>query len=378
MQEEYFGYGSIEKLSDILDRYNSKNIFLVTGKKSFSLSGSKEKLLPILRDRSYTHFNSFSANPSINEIYTGISIFKKKNYDLVITIGGGSAIDIGKAINVLAFQNDLPELVIKGKKRLKSQGLPLIAIPLTSGTGSEATGYSTIYINKTKYSLSDRNLIVPSVSIIDPSLTESMPKYLTAVTGLDALCQGIESYWSINSTEKSRKYANESVKLAYNSIERAVNCPDKDSRMKMARAANLSGKAINISKTTACHSISYPITSYFNVPHGHAVALTMPEIIEFNYNINKKDCNDKRGVDFVKKRLDEIIILLDSSDEKEAKYKINKLMLKIGVETKLNKLNISKKNAEIILKKGFKADRMSNNPRKIERKNLEEILKRIL
>ncbi|KYK28106.1 hypothetical protein AYK20_01720 [Thermoplasmatales archaeon SG8-52-1] len=378
MQEEYFGYGSIEKLRDILDRYNSKNIFLVTGKNSFSLSGSKDKLLPILRDKSYTHFNSFSINPSINDIANGISIFKKKNYDLVIAIGGGSVIDVGKAINVLSFQNGSCELFIKGKKSLKFKGLPLIAIPITSGTGSEATGYSTIYINKIKYSLSDKKLILPTISIIDPSLTESMSKYLTAITGLDALCQGIESYWSINSTDESRIYAEKSIKLAYNSIEKAVNNPDKDSRMKMAKAANLSGKAINISKTTACHSISYPITSYFNVPHGHAVALTMPEIIEFNYNIDNKSCNDKRGVEFVKKILDEIIILLNCSDEKEAKNKVEELLIKIGVETKLNKLKISEKNIELILKKGFKKDRMNNNPRKIKRKDLKEILLRIL
>ena len=130
---------------------------------------------------------------------------------------------------VLAFQNAAPELYIQEKKKLEIQGLPLIAIPITSGTGSESTRYSTIYIDKKKFSLQSEIFILPTAAIIDPLLSESMPKNLTAVTGLDALCQGIESIWSVNSTETSIKYAKEAVKLSFNTIEKAVNNPDKDS-----------------------------------------------------------------------------------------------------------------------------------------------------
>ena len=378
MQQEFFGYGSIEKLKDILNKYDPKNIFLISGKKSFKLSGAEEKILSIIKNYNYTHFNSFSSNPNLEDIKQGISLFKQNSHDLTITVGGGSAIDIGKTINALAFQKNDPELYVQNKKSLKIKGMPLIAIPITSGTGSESTHFATIYINKIKYSLSSEEIILPTIAIIDPSLTESMPKYLTAVTGLDALCQGIESIWAIKSTKESIKYGKEAVKLAYNTIEKAVKNPDKNSRIKMAKAANLSGKAINISKTTASHSISYPITSHFNVAHGQAVAITMPEMIQYNYDTSEKDCNDPRGIDFVKKRLSEIIRLTNSSNQIEAKKNFKNLMKKIDIETKLNRLNIDEKGIELILKEGFTPNRMNNNPRKMKRENLEKILRKIL
>jgi len=378
MQREFFGYDSLKNLKVILDEYKSKNIFLVTGKKSFTQSGAEQKIKIIFKNTKYTQFNSFESNPTISDVKQGLILFKKVKPDLVIAIGGGSTIDIAKTINALAFNKGEPTSYITGKKKLEKQGLPLVAIPMTAGTGSEATSFATIYIDKVKYSLSHEKLILPTVSIVDPSLTESMPKYLTASAGMDALCQGIESIWSISSTKESRKYANEAVKIAFNTIEKAVNNPDKVSRLNMAKAANLSGRAINISKTTSSHSISYPITAYFGIPHGHAVALTIPEILEFNYNVKKEDCNDIRGVKFVKKRLNDIITLIESKDEIQAKDKIKKLMKKIGLETKLRRLNINKKDIELIVEKGFTANRMSNNPRKIKKEHLRSMLERIL
>jgi len=378
MQKVFFCYGSIEKIREILENRKSKNIFLVTGKRSFYLSGAQEKILDIIKGKKYTHFNSFSSNPTIDEIKKGTDLFKKNQFDIVISVGGGSAIDIAKAINVLSFQKENAEVYLKGKKELEEEGLPLIAVPLTAGTGSESTRFSTIYIDKKKYSLSSERHILPNYAVIDPSLHESMSKRLTAITGLDALTQSIESLWSVNSNNESIQYAKKSIKLSLNAIVKAVINPDRRLRVDMAKAANLSGKAINISKTTACHSISYPITSYFNIPHGHAVALTLPEIIEYNYNISSNDCIDKRGVKFVKERMSELLKLLDCRDGKEANIKIKNLMKQIGIETKLRDLNIDVKDIEIILNEGFTADRMNNNPRKINRNDLENILSELL
>ena len=148
--------------------------------------------------------------------------------------------------------------------------------------------------------------------------------------------------------------------------------------MNMAKAANLSGKAINISKTTACHSISYPITSYFGIAHGHAVAITMPEIIKFNSRVSQSNCNDRRGVDFVKKRLKEIFKLFDCENEYDTGNRFKELMKNIGVETSLTKMNINRNGVKIILEKGFTPGRMNNNPRIIYRDDLKVILEEIL
>ena len=261
---------------------------------------------------------------------------------------------------------------------MEKKGKTLIAIPTTSGTGSEVTRYATIYIDSTKYSLASEKFVIPNISIIDPSLTETLPPYLTASTGLDALCQAIESMWAVKSTEESRKLAKKAIKISIKNLENAVLKPDKNSRTKMAKASNISGKAINISRTTACHSISYPITSFFNIPHGHAVALTMPEMIVHNYNITDENCNDSRGLEFVKKIMKEIIQLLDCENEIDAKQYFKKYMQKIGIETCLSKLNINKKDIELIIKNGFTPNRMNNNPRIVTKNDLQNILEEIL
>ncbi len=376
-QQEFFGFGTIKRVGDIIKEYDAENIFLVYGKTSFSRSGAEKKIKPFLKDINYTVFDSFTANPDVEDVKQGITLFKKTNPDLVIAIGGGSVIDMAKSVNILSSQENKPEDYISGKKQLQNHGKPLIAIPTTSGTGSESTYFATLYINKMKHSLGEKKFTLPDISIVDPELTKSMPKYLTASTGLDALCQGIESMWAVESTDESRKYAKVAIENAFNNLEKAVNNPDKKSRDCMAKAAHYSGKAICISKTTACHSISYPITSFFKIPHGHAVALTIPELIMFNSKITEKDCNDKRGCDFVKKQLKEIINLIGCKDATDAREILKNLMKKINVETKLSKLNIDQKGIKLIIEKGFTPNRMNNNPRKVTKESLRKMLERI-
>ena len=374
MQKEFFGYDSLQNIQEILDEYDAEKIFLVTGKKAYTLSGAEKKIHPFLKNKTVTIFNDFSPNPHMGEVVKGIEQYKKSDPDMVIAVGGGSVLDIGKIINLLANNSDNSFDYIKRLKNLTTQGKPFVAIPTTSGTGSESTHFATVYVDKKKYSLADEKLLLPTVSIVDPSLTESMPRYLTASTGLDALCQGIESLWAVNPTEESRKYAQEAVQIAVHNIENAVNDPNKTSRLNMSKAAHLSGKAINISKTTACHSISYPITSYFGVAHGHAVALTMPQIIEFNSKVSENDCNDKRGVSYVKERLDEIINLMGCENTADAKMFFQTLMRKIGIELRLRRLNIDDDGRKLIVDKGFTPDRMDNNPRLVLKEDIQNML----
>jgi alcohol dehydrogenase class IV len=192
---------------------------------------------------------------------------------------------------------------------------------------------------------------------------------------MDALSQAIEAHWSINSNEESKKYSSEAIKLAINNLDKAVNNSSEDSRLEMSKASNLAGKAINLTKTTAPHAISYSLTSNFGVPHGHAVALTLPSILVYNSEINKKDCLDKRGVDYARKTTKEITNLLECKSEIGAKNKLTNLMRNIGLETNLRKLGIS--DLEIIIKE-INLERLKNNPRLLTESNLRGILKELL
>ncbi|HMS63837.1 MAG TPA: phosphonoacetaldehyde reductase [Ignavibacteria bacterium] len=377
IQEEYFETGSIGKLKDILLRNSARKIFLVTGKKSFEESGLKKVTEDLTSDFQIFRYSDFSENPKAEDVEKGIELFRNSGCDTIVAAGGGSVIDTGKLINILSAQSESPENYITGKSVISKQGKLFIAIPTTSGAGSEATHFAVVYLDKEKYSLA-HEFILPDIVITDPELTFSVPPYVTAVSGIDAFSQAIESYWCINSNKESKQFSSEAIKLIFGNIVSAVKSPSEENRMNMSKAANLSGKAINITKTTAPHAISYSLTSYFGVPHGQAVSLTLGEFLKYNYEVTENDINDKRGVSFVKNTIEEISELLGCSSVCEARDKINLLMREIGLKTKLSETGIvSPENINLILE-NVNTERLQNNPRSLTRENLNSILKKIL
>lgn len=364
---EYFGVGSINKLTGILKELKPSKIMLITGKSSYVKSGAKEKIGELYN---VIHYEHSAPLLDIKEVKTLINKYEDFQPDLIIGVGGGSVIDLSKIISMLKTNDISIDDYLVGKD-FEQRGVKLIAIPTTAGTGSEGTHFAVMYKNKVKHSITSR-FMKPDYAIIDPSLTYSMPKNLTATTGLDALCQGIESYWSINSTKKSRSYAKKAIDLAIKNLPKSVNEPTNESRKAMSESALMSGKGINISKTTASHAFSYPLTSFFGVPHGHAVALTIPYVLEFNYKVNESDCNDQRGVDFVKEKVEEIISLTGG------KKGLIKFVKSLGLEVKLSNLGIKKSDFKLIIKNGFNPQRVKNNPRVINKEDFHKILEEIL
>lgn len=373
-QQEHFGYGSINKLADLLKGYTPNHIFLVTGRYSYVKCGAKTALSTLLKDYNTTHFFDFDLNPKIEGVEKGISLYRKKKCDLTIAIGGGSVLDIAKSVNILAANKDEPRDYIQQAEKMKQMeaGNPLIAIPTTSGTGSEATAFSVVYVNKNKYSLEHEGML-PNAAIIDPHFTLNLPPYITACTGADALCQAIESYWSVKSTEKSQSYAKEAIGLIFGSLEKAVNNPDQQSREDMAKGAYLAGKAINLSKTTACHAISYPMTSYFDAPHGQAVIITLSSMFEYISQITESDCNDSRGSAYVKMKIKELAEILGCSTVEDATKRINTLVSSIGLSQNLSQLGITKNSRGVILS-NVNLQRVKNNPRNLDEQSLKRVL----
>jgi len=374
IQKEYIGFNSIKSLKPILAETSAKRIFLVTGKSSYIKSGAKELLDNLLNDYEVQRFQDFDLNPKLKDLERGIEVFNQDDYDVVIAVGGGSVIDTAKLINFSAVNNlNIREYLSNPQKKF-IKPRPLIAIPTTSGTGSEATHFAVLYIDHTKYALA-YEYILPDVAIIDPALTMSMPKYITATTGMDALSQAIESYWNINSNDKSKAFAAEAIELIMSNLPGAVNAPDKSTRSAMSKAANLAGKAINITSTTASHAVSYPLTSYFGIPHGHAVALTLAAMLEYNAGVSDDDVLDARGCDYVTENLNKLAALLGKKDIAGAKEEIAELMKRIGLEMKLSLLGVkAEKDIDTIINNGLDPDRVKNNPRKLTRDALRKML----
>lgn len=360
IQETYLGENSINNLKEVVDRISPNSIFLVTGKKSYELCGAKAKIEELLSAYHCIRFSDFEENPKLEDVHRGIEIMKSNSCDLIIAIGGGSVIDMAKLIKSLTGLDDCADAI--KRSIVAANDIKLIAIPTTSGTGSEATHFAVVYIDKIKYSLTHKS-ILPEIIFIDAQFTYSLPKYLTAITGLDAFSQAIESLWSVNSTPESVLDSKKAIEIIWNNLEKAVRGENK-AKDEISLASYLAGKAINISKTTAPHAISYSFTSYNNLAHGHAVALTLPFFIEYNYNLTFDDCNDKRGVTYVKNIFKDLFDILNVSNEKEARFKVEEFIKNLGVEIDLEKLNMSSEDVDFALKH-INFERLSNNPRAV-------------
>ncbi len=355
MQTDYVYDGAIVELSEILKYENAKNLLIFTGKKSFL--PFKDKIESKLGDCKFEYYNNFSTNPKADEVEVAESVLSK-NYDMVIAIGGGSVIDFAKCFKFSVDNNlSIKEYFknpISATKKTK-----MIAIPTTAGTGAEATQFAVVYVDGVKHSL-DEPSILPDYKIVDAELVRNLPKYQKACCGADAYCQAIESFWAVHSNEKSKHYAKHAIALCRDYLEKYVNSDDYFFAEKMSEASYLSGCAINISRTTAAHAISYPFTSKYHLPHGHAVALSIAKLAFYNFaNIKEENLNDKRGVDYVEEIMEELYELIETHDIEEY---FKDLFSKIGLETDFEKLGITDFD-EII--KAVDLARLSNNPVKI-------------
>lgn len=227
-------------------------------------------------------FSDFASNPLEESVLKGVDLFTKEGCDTLVAVGGGSSIDVAKCIKLYA----------------KAPETKLIAIPTTAGTGSESTRFAVIYAQGKKQSITD-DCIVPDFAILEPSVLESLPLYQKKCTMMDALCQGLESWWSVNSTDASRTISRRAVQMILSNWQEYLASGGTHLSGGVAmEAANLAGQAICITQTTAPHAFSYKLTSMYGLPHGHAVAICLPEIWDFMLaNIEK--CSDPRGAQYL-------------------------------------------------------------------------------
>ncbi len=372
MQKEYIGRGNIKNIKSILIALRVQKVLLVTGKESYSKSNAQSYLDPYLENLDTLRFSEFDINPNIKDINKGVGVLKRFKPDLVIAIGGGSVIDMGKTINILAAQYEKNiERLVKDKGLIINKGMPLVAIPTTAGTGSEATSFSVVYINRIKYSLVHK-FILPDFVIVDSVLSYSVSHSLAASSAMDALSQSIESYWAIKSTDKSKMYAKQSILKILPNIRRAIK-GDKTSIDIISIAANLSGKAINITTTTAAHAISYPITSFYGIPHGHSVALTLGSFFFINSDIESQEVVDKRGAKYLSSTMKDLFALFGKSNARECFQIWVEIMNDIGMESDFKKLGIVGNNVSKIIK-NVNLERMDNNPVRVTRNMVRKII----
>lgn len=368
-----FGRGSIKYIGQIFKDFGVKRILLVTGKASYSNFDIKKYIDSEIVGLSVLRYSNFDVNPKLEDLIKGAELTTNFKPDIIIGIGGGSVMDTAKLLSVLPVKETQIIETIKGVRHVAERKIKLILIPTTAGSGSEATHFAVAYIGREKYSVASPFLLSDAI-ILDSSLTDSMDKRLTAVTAFDALSQAIESIWAVGSTSESQKYAKDSLKIIVEIFDLLITNPGEAERDKMIEASYLAGKAINISKTTTPHAVSYELTTGYSIPHGLAVALTLGSIIKYNAEAPETLCRDSIQYDDLKVRFNKIFQLLRVKNADEASLKIEKMMMIAGLPTRLREIGMTSKDEIKILSSRINNQRMQNNPIMISNEALINLL----
>lgn len=363
--------GQYEVVNQWIEKNKIKRLMLVCGKSIYRQSVNdyieeqKRRLgFEIIR------FMDFQPNPLYENVIKGVELFREKNCDGIMAIGGGSAIDVAKCIKLY---NNMPGNGKNGEyleQKIKKNTIPFLAMPTTAGTGSEATRYAVIYYEGKKQSISDESCI-PGTVVLDSSLLNTLPEYQRKSSMLDALCHAIESFWSVNSTEKSRIYSRKAIEMIFENVNSYL-ANTEEGNVGMLRASNLAGKAINITQTTAGHAMCYKITSMFGCAHGHAAALCDKVLFRWmNDNIDK--CIDIRGKKYLTDILDEIGSAMGCQDRVDGAKKFDvffdslDLEVPVATEQQLQELTMS---VNIV--------RLKNHPIKLKEADIENLYHNIL
>lgn len=273
-------YYTVDDITTILrgklTSMNAKRVFIVHGKRSYVDCGAEAVMNDALSTLNIEvrEFTNFSANPKDEEALFGLGIVMRYRPDVIIAVGGGSAMDTAKLIRHYAAEQGF--------------NVQLWAIPTTAGTGAEASHISVIYRDGVKYSMAEEDLM-PDIAILYPPFTYSNNAYLTACTGFDALAQAIETYWNPQATEESITYSFRAIAHLLHQLPKCLaNSNDHYLRDDLLFGSYWAGRAMNIAKTTAPHAFSYAFTTHCGYPHGHAVAITFPFFAKLNMQDSPK------------------------------------------------------------------------------------------
>ena len=360
MQQILQGYTNIDA---VLHEIGSKRYMLVCDS-SFPFLSIKDAFSPAVV------FDQFTSNPLYEDVCKGVEQFNHHHCDAIIAVGGGSTIDVAKCIKLYCKMDSSRNYL---HQEYRDSGVPLIAVPTTAGTGSESTRYAVIYFEGKKQSVTHES-IIPNFAILEPSLLTTLPLYQKKCTMLDALCQGIESMWSVNSTDESMIFSKIAIDLIMHHWQDYIDQYSTEAVESIMLAANFTGRAINITQTTAPHAMSYKLTSMYGLPHGHAVALCLPEVWMYMLEHPEK-CIDPRGADhlgFVFEWLGQIMGC-------DSAYK--GLMMFRAIMFSLDMPQPESKNREAeldILSRSVNPERLRNNPVELEKKIIYDIYNRIL
>ncbi len=362
-----FGAGKLAELRAVVDEIvgSQARVFLVTGRSSLRATGTLDKVIGAVGESRITLFDRTTPFPSPALVEEALRDCRETGADIVVAIGGGSAMDLGKAVAILtAHDGEVIEYATR-EKHLERPGLPFVAVPTTSGSSSEVTSGSALWdLEARRHMGLGSPLMFPTVALVDPELTMTMPKTLAAVSGMDAFTSAFESYWSLESEPISDAIDLEVIRIFNQNLERSCIQGDLESRASCALAATMSGIAYSNSHPNVCHAVGAPLTIYWGIEHGQAVGISLATFLRWNAQA-------------ISHKLPALWNALGVDDLDGAVTRITRLIERCGLETRLQGLGLSDGDVDTLVD-NISWDRVNVLPRPLDKSDAAPLMKALL
>lgn len=375
-----FGPGRLDEIGKEAKQIGSKAI-LVTGRRAMRKFGITERVEKLLKAAgvAIVPYEKAQPNPTVATVDTGAKIVIEEKCDLVIGLGGGSAIDTAKGIAIVATQGgSIWDYMEAGKKpeevkEITSKTLPIIAIPTTSGTGTETSLYAVVTNTESKLKEGTGSpYLFPKVSIIDPELLVSMPPELTAYTGMDAFGHALEGYTSKFANMATDNLATEALRLISASLRKAYrDGKNLKARADIAWGAALSGMVISQVDANLCHAMSHPLSAHYDIAHGLAVGLLTPVTMEYNI-----DALPDKYINVAKIMGEEIKELPKKEAAKLAVKAVRRLLNDIGFPKGFKKIGVEERDLEKLAQDTLLMGALTTNIKEVKFEDIVNLFKK--
>ena len=373
----YFGAGARKELPEVLNRMGVKKALVCTDKGLLKV-GTAQKVTEVLDQCGFPYeiFSEVKPNPTVTNVKDGIKAFADAKADCIIAIGGGSAMDTAKGIGIVTNNPEFSDIVsLEGVAPTKKKSVPIIALPTTAGTGAEVTiNYVIIDEERqAKMVCVDPNDI-PAVAIVDAELMYSLPKSLTAATGMDALTHAIEGYITKGAWVMSDMYELQAIKMIAEFLPLAVEEPtNPKGREGMALAQYIAAQAFSNVGLGLVHGMAHPMGSLHDIPHGVANALLLPTIMEFNM----PKCIEKFGVIALTMGVDTTGMSAQEAAQ-AAVDAVKALSIRVGIPQTLTALGIKEEDIPALAAQAIADVCTPGNPRDVTEAEIVELYKKVL
>lgn len=372
-ETSYFGRGARKVLPEEIKKRGYSKVFVVTDKALIE-AGVTHKVTEILEKSNieYMVYDEVKPNPTIKNVQDGIEKCQKYETDVIVAVGGGSAIDTAKAISIVMTNPEFSDIVsLNGVANTKNKGLPLIALPTTAGTAAEVTiNYVITDEDKEVKMVCIDPHDIPIIAIVDSELMETMPKSLAAATGMDALTHAVEGYITKGAWEMSDMFHLKAIELIFKYLPDAVNNKNPEAIEKMGLAQYIAGMGFSNVGLGIVHSMAHQLGAVYDTPHGLANAILLPYVMRYNGAV----CSD---------RFANILKILGISTDNMTKNeiiatfinKIKELSVAVGITQKLSDVGVKKEDIPMLAKKAMKDPCKPGNPRDPSVEDIIEIFK---